>query len=78
MSPQELLDEFNRIAGQGQGITITHRSGEHRVTRRDDGSYTGRRDQWHFGGTAQGTLVTTIAPRHTQVSAYRWASRARL
>ncbi|MAT06252.1 MAG: hypothetical protein CL424_14535 [Acidimicrobiaceae bacterium] len=58
---QEFLDEIIRVAGQGQDITMTHRSGEYRVTLRDDGTYTGRRDQWQFAsGTAQGTIVTTI------------------
>jgi hypothetical protein len=58
---QEFLDEITRLAGQDQGISITHRSGEYRITLRDDGTYLGERDQWQFAaGTPQGTLVTTI------------------
>ncbi|RLE16541.1 MAG: hypothetical protein DRJ50_14925 [Actinobacteria bacterium] len=42
-------------------IDIAYRSGEYRVILREDGSYTGMRDQWQFGtSTPQGTLVTTI------------------
>lgn len=58
---QEFLDEIVRVAGQGQGFQITHRSGEYTVTLRSDGTYTGRRNQWQFGTSSpQGTLVTTI------------------
>lgn len=58
---QEFLDEIIRIAGQGQDLNIVYRSGEYLVILREDGTYTGRRDQWQFGtSTAQGTLVTTI------------------
>ena len=58
---QEFLDEITRLAGQGQQIDITHRSGEYRMTLRDDGTSVGERDQWKFGAsTPQGTIVTTI------------------
>lgn len=58
---QAFLDEITRVAGQGQGIGITHRSGEYRITLRDDGTYLGERDQWQFSlNSPQGALVTTI------------------
>lgn len=46
----------------GAAVTdISHRSGEHRIVLREDGTYTGYRDQWSFAtSTPQGTLVTTI------------------
>ena len=57
---QEFLDQIAAAAGDAD-VDMSHRSGEYRISLRDDGSYTGYRDEWQFGVTTpQGTLVTTI------------------
>lgn len=56
---QEFLAQL--AAATGQGATAVFRSGEYRIELRDDGGYTGYRDQWSFDITIpEGTITVQI------------------
>lgn len=58
---QEFLEQIVAATGAAGDFEMKYRSGEYRISIRDDGTYTGYRDEWQFGvESPQGTLVTTI------------------